>query len=129
VLGCGPGVPVTDSTHEFISRLVDSHPWLRPALDQHLEVYGELVPHVLTGDLARIAVALHLMARERKDAREELRKLLMSFSWAFIHDDWAVGNMIGVSFLENLPLPNEKGADIIDVLPTVLAHALRDLRD
>lgn len=119
---------MTDSTHDFIHRLVDSHPWLQPVLDEHLEAYGELLGHLLMSDLARIAVSLHLLGVERKDAREELRKLLMSLSWAFIHDDWEVGNMIGVSFLENLPGPTEKGAAIVDALPPILAHALKDLR-
>lgn len=128
MLGCRPRVPVTDSTHDFVHRLVDSHPWLRPALVRHLQACGELLPHVLMGDITRVAVALHLMGSERKDAREELRKLLMSFSWAFIHDDWDVGNMIGVSFLADLPRPNEKGADIVEALPLVLAQALEDLR-
>lgn len=128
MLGCRPGVPVTDSTHDFIHRLVDSHPWLRPALDQHLDACGGLLPHVLMGDITRIAVALHLMGVDRKDAREELRRLLMSFSWAFTHDDWDVVNLIAVSFLENLPCPHEKGAGIVDALPPILAHTLKDLR-
>lgn len=77
--------------------LVEELPELRPTLDEHLEdMEGELLPHVLFGDITRWAVA------------QELRSFALARLLGILDEAYAAGpvevvNLVTVSFVENLP--------------------------
>lgn len=82
----------------FIDWLVARHPDLAPIRDEHLGDYGELLPHVLFGDVTRYAV--RLASSDADDAT--LDGLLGDLDSALGADrDDDVGNLILASFVEN----------------------------
>ena len=82
----------------FIEWLVARHPDLAAIRDEHLRDYGELLPHVLLGDVTRYAAGL---ARSGADDAT-LDSLLNDLDSALgANRDDEVGNLIGASFVEN----------------------------
>jgi len=87
------------TTREFVHDLVSAVPELRPLLDEHLaDNYGELLPHVLFGDITRW-VGSAVEHGVDLNAANQLLALLDS-AYADHGDD--VCNLITVSFLESL---------------------------
>ena len=81
---------------EFVAWLVARHPGLAPLLDECLRDNGELLPHVLFGDVTRYASTL---ARRRE--LDDLNRLLDDMDGALDDSDDEVDNLISVSFVEN----------------------------
>jgi hypothetical protein len=79
----------------------------------HVAYYGELLPHVLFGDIAR-------WAQENVDSeRVAVRETLNALETAWESSDDEVRNLIAVSFLDNL----DQGSFVVDILPPELAVA------
>lgn len=115
-----------DSATEFVEALVVDHPDLEALLDEHREDnMGEVLPHVFFGDLTRFVVAHHL---DPVADPTELDPLLATLDRGMLDGDDEVKELIAVSFLENLPYPDEDGADIIDRLGPALTAELETLR-
>jgi hypothetical protein len=81
----------------LVWHLVSELPELGPVLDKHLEdEEGELLPHVLFGDVTRWAVA--------QDSRSfALARLLGILDEAYAAGPVEVVNLVTVSFVEDLP--------------------------
>jgi hypothetical protein len=99
---------MTDAPREaavFVDWLVAKHPRLAPIREEHLsDNGGELLPHVLFGDVTRHAAGLARRAADDPDADDELRRLLEDLNGAMLPvgaDDDPVDNLIWVSFVEN----------------------------
>ena len=98
---------VTDAPREpvaFVDWLVAKHPRLAPILEEHMNDYGgELLPHVLFGDVTRHAADLARRGADDPDAADELQTLLEDLDEAMLpsEGDDAVDNLIWVSFVEN----------------------------
>jgi hypothetical protein len=90
---------------EFVEWLVGRHPPLAAILDEHLSDYGgEMLSHVLFGDVTRYAADLARRATFDPRADEDLQVLLMDLDEAMLpeeDDDDPVNNLIWVSFVEN----------------------------
>lgn len=105
----------------FVGALVHRFPMLLPTLQQHLDDYDGLLPHVFLGDITRWIV-------EKFDSEDDsqIKGLLI-----FIEDCFSEGNenereLITVSFLENLPLLG-KGAKLRTRLGPNLLQQLNQL--
>jgi hypothetical protein len=82
----------------FIEWLVARYSGLAALRDEHLTDYGELLPHVLFGDVTRYAAGL---ARSGADDAT-LDSLLNDLDSALgANRDDEVGNLIAASFVEN----------------------------
>ncbi|HYT80002.1 MAG TPA: hypothetical protein VEQ37_12250 [Actinomycetota bacterium] len=88
----------------FVDWFVARHPALGPILEEHLsDKGGELLPHLLFGEVTRYAADLARRAEEEPEADEELRWLLADLDAAIMPNggDDPVDNLIWVSFVEN----------------------------
>jgi hypothetical protein len=83
---------------EFVNWLVDRHPGLAPALEEHLATYDELLPHVFFGDVTRYASVLAQEGRETAELDRLLADLNNALSGG-TEDE--VGNLVWASFVEN----------------------------
>jgi hypothetical protein len=87
------------SPDTFVEWLVAGYAAIAQLEREHLAEYGELLPHVLFGDVTRYAAEL---ARVGGDAEETLDRLLADLDAALAaNPNDEVGNLICVSFVEN----------------------------
>jgi hypothetical protein len=94
-------------------------PELRELLQEHLDDYDGLLPHLLLADVTRWLVA-RLSEKGRDDA-------LLASVLGFVEDHFASGSehvseLIAVSILETMPLKGEDGAELRELL----GPAMRD---
>lgn len=116
---------MTDPAQDFVAELVAEHDGLEPLLEEHKEDNGEVLPHVFFGDLTQWVVDQHLSA----DADPtELVPLLTHLERGMADGTDEVKELIAVSFVENLPYPDEDGADIVDRLGPALTAELETQR-
>lgn len=120
---------MSEAIVDFIERLVERCPGLKPVLDEHVsDNFGEVLPHLFFGDLTRYAVSrfLEIEAGARhQHADLELRALLTDMEDAYADGDEEIQELISVSFLENLPRPEEEAAGIRAWLGPQLSAQLR----
>jgi len=84
-------------------------PPLRQELGEHLvDNHGEILPHVLMADYERWA------ERALESADTLLNDLLTHLEDAYAVGGPEVEELISVSFLEHLPRPGERGAELRD---------------
>jgi len=96
-------------------------------MSEHLDDNGEMLPHLLLADVTRYLVAQYLEDAGRKIVRDLLSHLEAELAVAMhqnvdMRDD-NTANLIGVSFVENLPAPLEAGYDIRHLLGPTLARS------
>lgn len=72
-------------------------PEIGPLIDGHLETFGQVLPHVLFGDVTRFAVDAHAAGWEDVEGR-----CLCLLERALTDGDAEVVNVIEVSFIENV---------------------------
>jgi hypothetical protein len=87
----------------FVEWLVARHPALAALVQAHMADYGEMLPHVLFGDVTRYAADLARRAADDPVAHDELRALLTDLDQALSTEDDndLVENLVWVSFVEN----------------------------
>ena len=106
---------MSDPAATFVHDLVDKFEDLRPLLEEHTAYYEELLPHVFFGDLTRYVVSL--FASDDPQLRAEMNAIVAYLDGAYSTRAYEVKNLIGVSFVENLPILDEPHADIREALP------------
>jgi len=82
-----------------MKRLRAAVPEFADMIDQHLATYGELLAHLLFGDLARFALAAH----ERGD-KDVVRRCFDYLEKELDEGDDLTRNLVKVSFVENIDL-------------------------
>ncbi|MCG8459030.1 MAG: hypothetical protein MI919_22365 [Holophagales bacterium] len=87
----------------FVGSLVHRFPVLLPLLQDHLDTYDELLPHVFLGDFTRWMQEELTLARPPSELKDILGFLETEFESGSTHQQ----ELISVSFLENLPRPGE----------------------
>lgn len=90
-------------------------------LQEHLDDYDGLLPHVLMADVTRWVVK-----RFNTDPSDVLLRQVLDFIESAFED--AKGEdreLIAASFLENLPRPGQAGADVRALLGPALQDQLR----
>ena len=94
-----PDGPVSPSrTPAFIDELQGAVPEILPLLREHLSDYEEVLPHVLMGDVTRLAISA--ATAQRND--ELLARLLGFLELKLGSTDEVAENIVLVSFIENL---------------------------
>jgi hypothetical protein len=103
-------------------RLVEAVPEFGAALAEHLEdMGGELLPHLLFGDLTRFTVDA------RRAGRGELVDRILTFlADALAHGDEYVVNLVDVSFIENLGYCEPAMSEFIASMPAALQNSARE---
>jgi len=89
---------------EYVEWLVSRHRDLAPTLEEHLTDNGELLAHVLFGDVTRNAADLARRATAEPEADAELIRLLGDLDAAILpegQEDDPVNNLVWASFVEN----------------------------
>lgn len=90
----------------FINRLFTQFPSLDAIRAEHLrDNFGEMLPYLLLGDVARQAIRWH--EEGVQDTDKELSRLLRFLEREYIEGDDAVQQLIEQGFLENLAGPPE----------------------
>jgi hypothetical protein len=103
-------------------------PALEPLYQEHMADYDELLPHVLMGDVTRLAMQLHVQAlRGAAEARDQLTQLLHILEEEMQSSDDEVQELIAVSFLENLERDDPQFPDLRNQLGQNLLAALDSL--
>jgi len=118
---------MTSSTHALTDRLTETFPQLRPLREEHLEAFGELLPHVLFGELTAWLVGEYVAAPQA-GPEAAWRRILAELERSYETGDVDTRELLYVSFLENLPYPQEPGAGIADHLGPHLAADLAEQR-
>jgi hypothetical protein len=96
----------------LIADLVSAAPSLGPLVDEHMQTHGELLPHVLFGDLTRFIVA----AATKGDA-STVKPVLDLLERGLTAGDPVVVNLIQVSFVENVGVWNHGMDSFINSWP------------
>lgn len=93
-------IHVPSSTIGCINRLLEQVPELRPVYDEHIHDNGELLPHVLLGDVTRYVVQ-HMRSGE-VEASRTVGRILDCLEHCMVSGDEQVKELVSVSFVENL---------------------------
>ena len=102
---------------ELAGLLVTAVPAFRPFLEEHLtDNEGEVLNHLLFGDLSRFALAAH----ERGDS-STTRQVIDFVDEAFRRGDGDVRNVVSVSFVENF-IDTEAERAFVSTWPLSLQH-------
>jgi hypothetical protein len=111
----------------FVRQLAGISPGLDAMLEEHLkDNFGEILPHVFLGNITRHAVAISENAESGRSlgARRELKSLLDSMEHTYATGNAEVQELIGASFLENLPRNGEPGSALRKMIGPKLAGQL-----
>lgn len=105
----------------LVGALCHRFPVFMPILQEHLDDYEGLLPHVLMADVTRWVVQrFHAQASD-----VTLRQVLDFLENAFKDANGQDRELIAASFLENLPGPGHADADVRALLGPALQDQLR----
>lgn len=115
-----------DVSQAFIEGLVREVPDLVQILEQHINEYGEILPHVFFGELTRYVLQCLRTSTASGHTRNQviLRQILGRLEDGYATGEDVVTELIGVSFLENLS--GEEGREALrDLMGPHLSEALK----
>ncbi len=101
--------------------LVYAHPDLVSVMQEHLDSYEELLPHVFMADVARWAVR---RLERSGSADTALLSVLEYLENAYVSRGEDEQELIVVSFLENFPRPGEPGDGLRNLVGPTLQEAM-----
>jgi hypothetical protein len=107
----------------FIGALCHRFPMFMPILQQHLDDFDGLLPHVLMGDVTRWVVHRFSADAADRTLREVLEFIESDFEGAPGEDR----ELVTASFLENLPQSGQDGAGVRALLGPALQEQLRQM--
>lgn len=84
------------TARQLLDALRAEVPELGPVINDHIAMFGEVLPHVLIGDVTRFVVAAH--SEGRSEVEDRCLRLL---DRALRQGDDDVVNLVAVSFVEN----------------------------
>jgi hypothetical protein len=109
----------------FIERLVEAVPELQLELDEHLDTFGGILPHIFMGQLASFVP--EKLSGDESDAAVAHR-ILAFLEQGMASPDPKVTNAIAVSFLETLASDNDDTA-VEQALGPRLRQALDEMEE
>jgi hypothetical protein len=126
---------LSETKAQLTERFVSEFPGLQGALAAHLaDNHEELLPHVFLFDVVRYATELFVRSSSATDddarrdaARAELQRMLEVVEDEYLHGSEDARELIVVSFLENLPTPDEDGAEIRFLLGSATRSKLEEI--
>ncbi len=95
--------------HAFIGALIYEHPWFIEMLQEHLDFYDGLLPHLFIADVERWAEAK--VSAGSADDRAQLSRVLAFLEAGFGRGP-EIAELISVSFLEHLPRHGEPNSEL-----------------
>ena len=107
----------------FVGALCFRFPVLMPLLQEHLDNYDCLLPHVLMGEVTHWIV--HRFHADANDST--LRQMLNFIEATFERADHEDRELVAVSFLENLPGVGQDDAGVRAALGPALQEQLRQI--
>ena len=110
--------PVAD----FVGRLTSTSSELTEVHRQHIADQGELLPHVLMGEITRLVIAS--AGREQADW---LPKLLQQLEAGLASGNGDIAELVGVSFVENLSGENAAIQTLLPLMGEALRRELRSI--
>lgn len=116
---------VTQAQRDLVQQLAATFPAIAELLDDHVADCGDMLPHVVFGDITRYFV--ELVRSPLPDDDLKAVALLAELATAFERSDESVRELITVSFLENL-LGEEPAARIRSLLSGALAASFDRVR-
>lgn len=111
------------SLNKFVTEIAARFPTLTEALKENTAPGGEILTHVFLADLTRHVTSLAVKSKDYPDAATELRAILDFLEERFEAAE-NLSELISVSFLENLPRPNEEGGSLRAMLGPYLTRQL-----
>jgi hypothetical protein len=112
---------MSDQVADFVRRLASTSPDLVDVYRQHLADQGELLPHVLLGDITRVVVT----ASTRGEQVDWLPGFLQQLEAGLVSGDDDVAELVAVSFVENLSGEN---AAIRNLVPSMGEMLRREVK-
>jgi len=107
----------------FVGALCFRFPELMPQLQEHIDDYDGLLPHVFMGDVTR-----WVLQRFHDDPSDPtVRQVLDFIEIAFEGATGGEREIIGTSFLENLPRPGEENDGLRALLGSALQNQLHEI--
>lgn len=114
-----------DSGERLVAALAARFDQLMPLLAEHLDDNnGEVLPHVLFWNFTRAVVDSYL----GRPSQVAWREFVMILDEEYKRGDAYLRGIVDVSFLENLPFPDEDGHEIVMSLPVGLRAAFDRVR-
>ncbi len=111
------------SEFSFIGAMTYLHPWLGELLQEHLDLYDGLLPHVLLADVERWAEAE--LSRSAEGQPTRLIELLAFVERGMSEGDAEVVELISVSFLELISRAPEPGSVLREMVGPSCREQLR----
>lgn len=125
-----PEALVGQDQREFVARLVDEVPALRSMYRDHISGYGTLLPDLFLADVVHWLVRDYRRTRRPWSRRRQWATLLRIVEEEYVEQyDGKVGQLIDVSFLENLPADGEPGHELVHELGARLRRDLERSRE
>lgn len=118
---------MTTSTQLLVDRLVDTYPELRTLRREHVDTFGELLPHVLFGELTAWLVNAYI-ADPEAGPEAASRRILADLERDSQTGDPMSGSCCTPRSWRTCPTPDEDGAGIAAHLGPRLATDLADFR-
>jgi hypothetical protein len=107
----------------FVGAFCFRFPELMPQLQEHIDDYDGLLPHVFMADVTR-----WMLQRFHDDPSDPtIRQVLDFFETAFERATGEEREIIGTSFLENLPRPGEENNGLRALLGPGLQNQLNEI--
>lgn len=97
----------------LVDRMVRAVPELEPLLRDHLDFYDELLPHLFMGEVIPLVVE---WAGSGEPAQEARARAVVDTLEAEYGSDYQVDELIGASFVEDLPRAEDPGGDVLSLL-------------
>lgn len=120
---------MNDQTVAFVYKFSRKFPEIGVLLDSHKTEYsGEILTHVVFGDISRLVVRLQKRSRTSPTdlkASGLLDNILKLLEDSFRTETPEIRNLISVSFLENVAGPTEAEIEIREKLGTCLSEEMQ----
>lgn len=108
-----PDALVGEDQEAFVARIVDEVPPLRSMYQAHVAGYGTLLPDLFLADVVHWLVRDYRRKRRPWSRTRDRATLLRIVEEEYVRQyDGKVGQLIDVSFLENLPAEGEPGHEL-----------------
>lgn len=115
-------------TEDFMAHLLREVPALSEKYREHEAAYDQILPHVLMGDLARLALELSGRAElATEHTKSTLTQLLGALDSGMRSTSAPVKELIAVSFLENVTEDDSNYRNLATRLGPALAHEMTRL--
>ncbi|MBM7783621.1 DUF7674 family protein [Tenggerimyces flavus] len=114
-------VPAHDSTHGFVHRMVAAEPALAADLNEHVETYDDVLPHLFMGEIVDRLVEWIGSGEESALARAGTVLQALEDEWG---KDYEIDETIAASFVENLPDEDSSDRKILSLLGPKLKKEL-----